>query len=187
MADTAINIGRDHPPIDGSCALLVNLMSEYSEPEAVAKRPRSFSSFPSIFMFFTGSTSTGKVVARASAEDLTPVLLELGGQNPALVDETANTPDAANKIVWGAIAWGGQWCTSPGYAYVHESVGEAFVAEAKAALIALYGKDPKANPDYSRIIGAREVSRLARPDRPGEGRYRRPDPAALSIRRSSIR
>jgi aldehyde dehydrogenase (NAD+) len=40
-------------------------------------------------------------------------------------------------------------------------VAEAFVAEAKAALIALYGKDPKANPDYSRMIGAREVSRLA--------------------------
>jgi aldehyde dehydrogenase (NAD+) len=47
------------------------------------------------------------------------------------------------------MAWGGQWCTSPGYAYVHESVAEAFVVEAKAALIALYGKDPKANPDYS--------------------------------------
>ena len=59
------------------------------------------------------------------------------------------------------MAWGGQWCTSPGYAYVHESVAKPFVAEAKAAVVALYGKNPKANPDYSRIIGAREVSRLA--------------------------
>jgi aldehyde dehydrogenase (NAD+) len=58
-------------------------------------------------------------------------------------------------------AWGGQLCTSPGYAYVHESVVEAFVAEAKAALTALYGDDPKTNPDYSRIISAREVERLA--------------------------
>jgi acyl-CoA reductase-like NAD-dependent aldehyde dehydrogenase len=40
---------------------------------------------------------------------VTPVLLELGGQNPALVDATANIPDAAKKIVWGAMAWGGQW------------------------------------------------------------------------------
>src|SRR5262249_47024842 len=62
---------------------------------------------------------------------------------------------------WGAMAWGGQWCTSPGYAYVHESVAEAFVTEAKTALIALYGEDPKANSDYSRIISPREVSRLA--------------------------
>jgi aldehyde dehydrogenase (NAD+) len=44
---------------------------------------------------------------------------------------------------------------------VHESVADRFVTEAKAALIALYGKDPKSNPDYSRIISPREVSRLA--------------------------
>jgi aldehyde dehydrogenase family protein len=50
---------------------------------------------------------------------------------PALVDETANIADAARKIVWGTMAWGGQWCTSPGYAYVHGSVADAFVAEAK--------------------------------------------------------
>jgi aldehyde dehydrogenase (NAD+) len=100
-------------------------------------------------------------VARAAAENLTPILLELGGQNPALVDETANIKDAAKKIVWGAMAWGGQWCTSPGYAYVHESITEEFVAEAKAALIELFGQDPKSNSDYSRVISEREVTRLA--------------------------
>jgi aldehyde dehydrogenase (NAD+) len=89
------------------------------------------------------------------------VLLELGGQNPALVDATTNIQDAAKKIVWGAMAWGGQWCTSPGYAYVHESVADAFVAEVKKAIAELYGTEPKRNPDYSRVISAREVSRLA--------------------------
>ena len=54
-------------------------------------------------------------------------------ENPAFVDATANIPDAAKKIVWGATAWGGQWCTSPGYAYVHESIAEEFVAECKKA------------------------------------------------------
>jgi aldehyde dehydrogenase (NAD+) len=88
-------------------------------------------------------------------------MLELGGQNPALVDETANISDAAKKNAWGAMAWGGQWCTSPGYAYVHESVADAFVDEAKKALVAMFGDDPKRNPDYSRIINAHEVSRLA--------------------------
>jgi aldehyde dehydrogenase (NAD+) len=77
------------------------------------------------------------------------------------VDETANIPDAAKKIVWGAMAWGGQWCTSPGYAYVRESIAEAFVAEAKKALVELFGDDPKSNSDYSRIINAHAVSRLA--------------------------
>src|ERR1700719_3948080 len=98
---------------------------------------------------------------RAAAENLTPVLLELGGQNPAVVDETANVPDAAKKIVWGAMARGGPWCTSPGYAYVHESVAEHSVAEAKKALAELFGNDPKSNPDYSRIINERAVDRLA--------------------------
>jgi aldehyde dehydrogenase (NAD+) len=81
--------------------------------------------------------------------------------NPAVVDETANIPHAAKTIVWGAMAWGGQWCTSPGYAYVHESVAEEFVAEAKKALIELFGNDPKSNSDYSRIINERAVDRLA--------------------------
>src|SRR6267143_1442963 len=153
--------------LNSTSAVLLDLVPKYFEPDAVAavtghrEEITELLKLPFDFIFFTGSTSTGKVIARAAAENLTPILLELGGQNPALVDETANIPDAAKKIVWGKMAWGGQWCTSPGYAYVHESVAETFVAEAKAALIALYGEDPKANPDYSRIISAREVSRLA--------------------------
>jgi aldehyde dehydrogenase (NAD+) len=59
------------------------------------------------------------------------------------------------------MAWGGQWCTSPGYAYVHESVAEPFVKEAKKALLELFGDDPKSNSDYSRIINGKAVSRLA--------------------------
>jgi aldehyde dehydrogenase (NAD+) len=98
---------------------------------------------------------------RAAAENITPVLLELGGQNPAIVDQTANLSDAAKKIVWGATAWGGQWCTSPGYAYVHEKVADEFIAECRKAVIELYGENPKENPDYSRIINPREVRRLA--------------------------
>src|SRR5437667_6499654 len=153
--------------LNSTSALLLDLVPKYFEPEAVTavgghrEETTELLKLPFDFIFFTGSTSTGKVVARAAAENLTPVLLELGGQNPTIVDETANLPDAAKKIVWGKMAWGGQWCTSPGYAYVHQSVAERFAAEAKSALIALYGKDPRNNPDYSRVINAHDVSRLA--------------------------
>ena len=153
--------------LEATSSLLMALVPKYFEPEAVVavaghrEETTELLKLPFDFIFFTGSTSTGKVVARAAAENLTPVLLELGGQNPAVVDETANIRDAARKIAWGATAWGGQWCTSPGYAYVHESVAEEFVKEAKAALIEFYGEDPKANSDYSRVINAREVNRLA--------------------------
>jgi aldehyde dehydrogenase (NAD+) len=153
--------------LSATSTLLLELIPKYFDPRAVAavnghrEETTELLKLPFDFIFFTGSTNTGKVVARAAAENLTPVLLELGGQNPALVDETANIPDAAKKIVWGAMAWGGQWCTTPGYAYVHESVADAFVAEAKKAVAELYGDDPRNNSDYSRIISAHEVSRLS--------------------------
>src|ERR1700735_2044948 len=146
---------------------LLDLVPKYFDPGAVTAVPggketnTELLKLPNDFIFFTGSTFVGKIAARAAAETLTPVLLELGGMNPAVVDETAKVPDAAKKIVWGAMAWGGQWCTSPGYAYVHESVAEQFVAEAKKALTELFGDDPKSNPDYSRIINKRAVDRLA--------------------------
>src|SRR5271163_870764 len=98
--------------LDSTSALLLDLVPKYFEPDAVAavtghrEDVTELLKLPFDFIFFTGSTSTGKVIARAAAENLTPVLLELGGQNPALVDETANIQDAAKKIVWGAMAWG---------------------------------------------------------------------------------
>jgi len=147
--------------------LLLELIPKYFEPEALSavvgarELVTELLTFPFDFIFLTGSVNVGKVVMRAAAENITPVLLELGGQNPAIVDETANIPDAAKKIVWGAMAWGGQWCTSPGYAVVHESVAEQFVAECKKAVVELYGVDPKSTPDYSRIISPAAVKRLA--------------------------
>src|SRR5215813_3717 len=147
--------------------LLLELIPKYFEPEALSavvggrEMVTNLLKLPFDFIFLTGSVGVGKVVMRAAAEHITPVLLELGGQNPAIVDETANIPDAAKKIVWGAMAWGGQWCTSPGYAVVHESVAEQFVAECKKAVVELYGADPKSNPDYSRVISPAAVERLA--------------------------
>jgi aldehyde dehydrogenase (NAD+) len=150
-----------------TAALLLDLVPKYFELGAVTALAASrreiaeLLRLPFDFIVFTGSSRVGRVVMRAAAENLTPVLLELGGQNPALVDKTANLRVAAKKITWGATAWGGQWCTSPGYAYVHESVAEQFVAACKRALTELYGSEPKDNPDYSRIISAAAVRRLA--------------------------
>ena len=156
-----------HEALVATSALLTELVPRYFDPRAVAtvsgrrEEVTELLTMPFDFIFFTGSTKVGKIVMEAAAKNLTPVLLELGGQNPALVDETANLADAAKKIVWGATAWGGQWCTSPGYAYVQESVADAFVAECKKAVVELYGEEPKTNADYSRIISSHEVSRLA--------------------------
>ena len=147
--------------------LLVELAAQYFAPEALVAitggptETAELLRLPFDFIFFTGSARVAKIVLRAAAESITPVVLELGGQNPALVDQTANLADAAKKLMWGATAWGGQWCTSPGYVYVHETVADEFVTECRKAVIELYGENPKENPDYSRIINAREVKRLA--------------------------
>lgn len=148
-------------------ALLDKLIPQYFEQEAVAVVSGDVEEVTELlklhfdFIFFTGSARVGKIIMHAAAEHLTPVLLELGGHNPAIVDQTADIADAAKKIVWGATTWSGQFCASPGYAYVHESVVEEFVAEAKKAVLELYGPDPKNNPDYSSIIGEKHVKRLA--------------------------
>src|SRR5271163_4192608 len=179
--------------LSATSALLLELVTKYFDPRAVTAVPgrreqvSELLKLPFNFIFFTGSTKVGKIVARAAAEHLTPVLLELGGQNPALVDQTANIPDAAKKIVWGAMAWGGQWCTSPGYAYVHESVADAFVDEAKKALVEMFGENPRHNSDYSRVINDTAVRRIAGPHRSRQSHHRWPVRSRRTLPRSDDR
>ena len=147
-------------------ALIAELVPKFFIPEAMSvvsgsvEEVTQLLKIPFNFIFFTGSTRVGKIIMHAAAENLTPVVLELGGQNPVFIDETANIRDAARKIVWGATTWGGQFCASPGYAYVHESVADHFVDEAKKAITEMYGEDPKTNPEFSAIINAKAVNRL---------------------------
>lgn len=152
--------------ITHTSALYAELFGKYFDADAVAvveggrETVEELLKKPFDFLFFTGSTKVGQVVMRAAAENLTPVLLELGGQNPAIVDATADIRTAAEKLVWGAMAFGGQWCVSPGYVYVHASVAEAFVAAARQAVATFYGPDPRNSTEFSRIVTARDVERL---------------------------
>ncbi|MDY7814016.1 aldehyde dehydrogenase family protein, partial [Burkholderia pseudomallei] len=116
---------------------------------------------PFDFIFFTGSAAVGKVVMRAAAEHLTPVILELGGQNPTVVDATANLDIAIDRIAWGHNAISGQWCIAPGYVYVHHSIADDFIARIKRSLTAMYGEDPSRSPDFARMISAHDAQRVA--------------------------
>jgi len=86
------------------------------------------------YIFFTGSVQVGKIVAKAAAQFLTPVTLELGGKNPCIIDETANIKLAAKRIVWGKFINGGQTCIAPDYLLIHASVKEKFVTYFKAEI-----------------------------------------------------
>jgi len=65
--------------------------------------------------FFTGSVAVGHKIAQAAAQNLTPVTLELGGKSPCIVDESADLPLAAKRIVWGKFLNAGQTCIAPDY------------------------------------------------------------------------
>jgi aldehyde dehydrogenase (NAD+) len=112
------------------------------------------------YIFFTGSVAVGKVVAKAAAERLTPICLELGGKSPAIVDQTANLEVAAKRIAWGKFSNAGQTCVAPDYVMVHKSVYTKFVKKLKKVIQEFYGKDIQASPDFGRIINVRQFDRL---------------------------
>lgn len=114
------------------------------------------------YIFFTGSITVGKIVAKAAAEHLTPTTLELGGKNPCIVDETANIPLAARRIIWGKFINCGQTCIAPDYILVHKSVRELFITQCKREITRLYGTDIQQSPDYGRIINLHNFEVLIR-------------------------
>ncbi|EHM7981711.1 MULTISPECIES: aldehyde dehydrogenase family protein [Elizabethkingia] len=147
--------------------LFAKLIPQYFEPESVnvvtggREEITELLKLPFDFIFFTGSSAVGKVIMKAAAENLTPVILELGGQNPTVVDETANLDIAADRIAWGHNAISGQWCIAPGYVYVHESIADVFIDKLKAATTKMYGDNPQQSPDFARMISEHDAARVA--------------------------
>ncbi len=114
------------------------------------------------YIFFTGSVFVGKIVAKAAAEFLTPVTLELGGKSPCLVDETANLKLAAKRIVWGKFLNGGQTCIAPDYILIHKKVKADFISYFKKEIENAYGVHPRDSEDFPRIINSKNWKRLAK-------------------------
>jgi len=112
------------------------------------------------YIFFTGSVTVGKIVAKAAAQFLTPVTLELGGKNPCIIDESANIKLAAKRIVWGKLINGGQTCIAPDYLLIHAAVKDKFVEYYQKEVTKAYGDNPENSKDYPRIINQRNFDRL---------------------------
>ncbi|MEE9309762.1 MAG: aldehyde dehydrogenase [Cocleimonas sp.] len=113
------------------------------------------------YIFFTGSVGVGKIIAKAAAENLTPTTLELGGKNPCIIDETANIKLTAKRIVWGKFLNGGQTCIAPDYILIHKSVKDDFISAMGNEITKAYGDNPKASPDFPRIINEENFDRLS--------------------------
>ena len=112
------------------------------------------------YIFFTGSTNIGKIVAQKAAINLTPTTLELGGKNPCIVDETANLKVASKRIVFGKFLNCGQTCIAPDFILVHESVKKDFTEKITERIKKIYNEDVENSENYSRIINKKHFSRL---------------------------
>lgn len=111
------------------------------------------------YIFFTGSVPVGKIVAKAAAENLTPVTLELGGKSPCIVDETANLPLAAKRIVWGKLFNAGQTCIAPDYLLVHYRVKKKLIPLLIQEIQNALGEDIEKSEDFGRIVNLKNWRR----------------------------
>lgn len=109
-------------------------------------------------IFFTGSTKVGNIVYKAAAENLTPVVLELGGKSPAIITKDANLEVAAKRIVWGKFLNAGQTCVAPDYLLIEESVQEQFL-EMLRKNIQQFKYEPESE-HYTKIINTKNFERL---------------------------
>lgn len=109
-------------------------------------------------IFFTGSTKIGNIVYKAAAENLTPVVLELGGKSPAIITKDADLEVAAKRIVWGKFLNAGQTCVAPDYLLVEESIQEQFL-EMLRKNIQQFKYEPQSE-HYTKIINQKNFQRL---------------------------
>jgi len=102
--------------------------------EGDADTARALLNLPFDHIFFTGSTRVGKLVMEAASRHLSSVTLELGGKSPVFVDESANLPDTARKLVWGKWLNAGQTCIAPDYVLINKRMMPALLEELRRAL-----------------------------------------------------
>jgi aldehyde dehydrogenase (NAD+) len=107
-------------------------------------------------IFFTGSPAVGKIVMKAAAERLASVTLELGGKSPAVIDATANLPDAAKRVAFGKFLNNGQTCIAPDYVLVDKAIEKQFVELLVKNISKLFNREE----DYGRIVNDKHFKRL---------------------------
>ena len=112
-------------------------------------------------IFFTGSPALGRVVMEAASKHLTPVVLELGGKSPCIVDRGADVKIAARRIAWGKCLNAGQTCIAPDFVWIHSSLKEEFVKQFAKAICRMYGDDVRSSRHFVRLVNDRAFERVA--------------------------
>lgn len=111
-------------------------------------------------IFFTGSPSFGRAVMAAAAKNLTPVVLELGGKSPCIIDKDADIEVAAKRVAWGKSLNAGQTCIAPDYLMLHKNIKDKYLSELEKAFGELLGDDPQKSEHFVRIVNDAAFERL---------------------------
>lgn len=154
----------EHSPC--TSALLMELIDRYFDREYIAAYMDSFEAIKAIkqepfgLIFYTGGPAVARIVSKAAAAQLTPVVLQLGGKSPCIVDRTANLRLAARRIVAGKIINAGQTCVAPDYLYVERSVKDELIGYIKEYHDKFCTESPCENGYYPKIVNRMHFDRL---------------------------
>lgn len=110
-------------------------------------------------IIFTGSTNVGKTVMSAAAENLVPVLLELGGKSPVIVHPSSDMKEVAQRIAFGKLWNAGQTCVAPDYMFLPKGKTAEFAENFKNIVASMY-PSLKDNQDYTSIINDKQYNRV---------------------------
>ncbi|MCS6257736.1 coniferyl aldehyde dehydrogenase [Shewanella baltica] len=127
--------------------------------EGEADVAAAFSAQPFDHLLFTGSTTVGRHVMRAAANNLTPVTLELGGKSPVIITPDMPLEIAVERMIYGKCLNAGQICVAPDYVLCPKAQVDEFIAAYRAKFNAMYGAINH-NKDYGSIINTRQFDRL---------------------------
>ena len=127
--------------------------------EGEADVAAAFSSLAFNHLIFTGSTTVGRHVMRAAADNLTPVTLELGGKSPVIIADDMPIKTAVERIIFGKCLNAGQICVAPDYIFCPENKVSEFISAYQSQFQKMYGKQSTSN-DYGNVINEGQYSRL---------------------------
>jgi aldehyde dehydrogenase (NAD+) len=111
------------------------------------------------YIFFTGGTNIGKKVYEAAAKHLTPITLELGGKNPAIVLPDCDIEITAKRLVWGKFLNAGQTCVAPDYVVVHASIEQDLLNAMKRVLDRHFSKNDFGD-NFMAIVNEKHFERI---------------------------
>ena len=112
------------------------------------------------FIFYTGSPNKAKELMEKQSKFLTPMILELGGKSPCIIDSDADIETSAKRVVWGKFLNAGQTCVAPDYILLNSSIKDVWLEKAKEYIEKFYYIDGNLSDDFVKIINQKNLDRL---------------------------